>query len=156
MMNKKERVSFNESMIDKDVRACKVLLSINCEYKKTAEIAEDIGCKKSDVNTCLRELIANKELCNISLIKGKNNRNKEDATQYKLNLMLKKYTDYVRDSFKNRAKPGNAKKKIEREKKAKLKAKVSVIPRELSGLAMGNISYESRANGFRQGGKYVC
>ena len=134
----------NYQMIDRKTNECKVLWEINQRnHIDVDDISQITGIKQSSVNTALRSLMQKPSLCEISKIGGGNTRRKEHAAKYRLVKMKMKVSEFTALSNKQKGKP-----------KVKVKKKVLTFIRELSGESMGDISFSSRSNGFRNGG--VC
>lgn len=153
MKNKYESVLINVDMIDQESHRCNVLRFM-AEKKtvSTADIADLLCIGTKSALQHLNALMSYEELCTITRQKSKV---KHAPYEFTLEAIHMKYSEFR--SLKLSKAYQTRKNKVDKPKRIRGKSKKSeVIPRELSGLAMGNISYESRANGFRQGGKYVC
>lgn len=143
-MSREDNTEVNFQMIDKDTHECKVLWVINqLVHIDVDDISKVTNIKQSSINTALRSLLQKPSLCEISKIDGGNTRRKESAAKYRLVKMNMKVSEFTALSNKEKGTP-----KVKKEKKS------LVFIRELSGIAMGDISPASRANGYGIGG--IC
>ncbi len=151
MNNRDESIKFNLAMIDYDTKRCNLLRFMAERITvSTPEVAKFMGISAKAAYSHLNALMNQPEFCVITKVKSER---VYRAYEFTLELIKMDYREFrsLKIELSHSARPYKEAKR-KREKKAK---EEMVIPSALSGIIMGNISYSSRANGFRQGCKYV-
>ena len=150
-MSRKDNTAFNLEMIDQNTKRCEILRYMAEKVTvSTVEIADLLCTNTKAAYAHLISLESYTDLCTITKKKANRANLPFEFTLESINMHYSEFRSLkIQQSHESRVKK-EAKRKREKKKK-ELIAK----PIQLSGIPLGDISYSSRANGYRDGGIYV-